>query len=73
MKMYTKTVCPKCMVAKSFFDNNDILYEAINLDQNESARDELVSKGFMAAPIVEFEGKYYTNMNEFQELVDQLS
>lgn len=72
VKVYTKTICPKCMVAKSFFKSNDIEIEEVNIDQDEEARQKLIDLGFMAAPIVEHDSKFYLNMGEFQELADQL-
>jgi len=72
IKMYTKTVCPKCMVAKAFFTNNDVDFEVVNLDEDLESAEKLRKLNFMGVPIVEHEGKYYTNTAEFQELVDSL-
>lgn len=72
IKLYTKIVCPKCMVAKSFFENNNITYDVINIDQDGNSKQLLIDKGFMSVPIVEYNGDFYTNMTEFQSLVDDL-
>lgn len=72
IKLYSKTVCPKCVVAKSFFNANNVQFENINIDTNEEGRQKLLDLGFMAVPIVEYNGKYFSNMQEFQQLLDDL-
>lgn len=72
IKLYTKTVCPKCIVAKGMLDSEDVLYESINLDQDSEARQKLSDLGFMGVPIAEHEGKFYVNPNEIQELIQTL-
>jgi glutaredoxin len=72
IKIYTQTICPKCIVAKSLFKENDIEFELINLDNDQESKQKLVDLGFMATPIVEHDGKFYTNMAQFQQLVDDL-
>jgi glutaredoxin len=72
IKLYSKTVCPKCIVAKSFFEGSDIKFQMVNIDQDVVAKDKLTEAGFMSVPIVEFNGKFYTNIGEFQELVNDL-
>ena len=72
MRLYTKTVCPKCVVAKSFFNESDVNFEIVNIDQDIEAKQKLIELGFMSVPIVEHNEKFYTNMSEFQQLVDDL-
>lgn len=72
IKLYSKTVCPKCVVAKSFFNANDVEFENVNIDHDEESKQKLIDLGFMAVPIVEHNGKFYTSMNEFQQLLDDL-
>ncbi|MGK4040782.1 glutaredoxin [Heyndrickxia oleronia] len=72
VKLYTKTVCPKCMLAKSLFENNGVEYQVINIDQDSESKQKIIDEGFMAVPIVEYDGKFYTNMSEFESLVDEL-
>ena len=39
-------------MAKEFFKENDISYEERNISTDVEARKELMSKGFMAVPII---------------------
>lgn len=70
--LYSKTVCPKCIVAKAMLEDSGIKYEVINMDNDIESRDRLVDLGFMSAPIAEYEGKYYANTNQIQELIQEL-
>jgi glutaredoxin len=72
LKLYTKTVCPKCVVAKAMLNGNDIEFEAINAEQDEEARNKLKELGFMSVPVAELNDKYYTLPNQSEELLDDL-
>lgn len=74
MKLYTKTVCPKCIVVKRALAEKGILDEVkvINVDTDEDARDLLLDKGFMGVPILEHEGEFYTTVPAIQELIQSL-
>jgi hypothetical protein len=53
-------------------NGNNIKYEAINLDQDEDAKQKLKELGFMAAPIAEYNDKFYILPNQSDELLDDL-
>lgn len=72
MILYTKTVCPKCMLAKMQLGNANIEYETINLDEHREKRKELIDKGFLATPILEHEDKYYITPSEISEFINSL-
>jgi glutaredoxin len=72
IKLYTKTVCPKCIVAKGMLNESGVDYEVFNTDENEDARNKLLNLGFMGVPIAEYNGKFYTNNAELQELVSEV-
>ena len=77
MKLYTRTVCPKCMLIKSELNVAGLegQYEMINIDHDDRAKEKIVNAGFMSVPILEVGGKLihdFTEMNEFiSELVAQ--
>lgn len=73
MKIYTKTVCPKCMLLKSKLDNLGISYITINIDKDDSVRDYLLDRGLMAAPILELDGNFYTDMKEIDIAISKMS
>lgn len=53
MKLYTKTVCPKCLWVKSELERAGIQYEMMNIDQNEQAKEQLMEAGFFSVPVLE--------------------
>lgn len=61
IKLYTKTVCPKCIVAKAMLSDSEIEFTEVNVESNDEAREKLLDLGYSSAPIVEHDGNYYTN------------
>lgn len=59
MKLYTKTICPKCLWVKSELQHAGLEADIINIDQDEQAKQTLIEAGFLSVPVLEFEGKYY--------------
>lgn len=64
MKLYTQTVCPKCMLVKFSLENAGVLdkVEIINLDEHPEVREELKtnekSKNYTSLPILEKDGEF---------------
>lgn len=64
MKLYTATVCPKCMLVKFSLENAGVLdkVEIINLDENPDIREQLKtnekSKNYTSLPILEHNGEF---------------
>jgi glutaredoxin 3 len=50
--IYTGPHCSACKQAKEFFAQNGVKYSERNID-DPSARDELISKGFRAVPVIQ--------------------
>jgi len=71
MKLYTKNICPKCMLAKVWINESGKNVGIINLDEHEEVRDELVLKGFSSMPILEVNDVFYTDIKEIQEIIEQ--
>ena len=72
MKLYTKTVCPKCLWAKDSIKRNNLNVEEINIDIDEEAKQLLMSKGFMSLPVLMVDGEFYAN-NEVMEKLEDLA
>ncbi|PLR99494.1 glutaredoxin family protein [Bacillus sp. T33-2] len=70
--IYTKTICPKCIAAKAFFEGNDVQFDIVNIEHDDQAKQKLVDLGFMSVPVVEHENNFYTNMGEFEDLLINL-
>lgn len=64
MKLYTKTICPKCLWVKSELQHAGIEAEIINIDQNEQAKQKIIEAGFLSVPVLEFEGKFFGDIKE---------
>ena len=58
MKLFTKTICPKCMLVKNTLERNNLNYEIINIDEVPQAREQLLKNGFMSVPVL-FNGESY--------------
>ena len=69
MILYTRTVCPKCMLVKTLLDSAGVNYEIVNLDFDEKAETELKEKGFMGLPIALDEGEYHADIPSIQALI----
>lgn len=54
VKFYTKDNCAKCGFSKMFLNQKGIEYTEINIDHDESAKEELLSKGFQSLPVIDF-------------------
>jgi glutaredoxin 3 len=73
MKLYTKTVCPKCIWIKSELQRSSIAAEFINIDQDEDARERLVNSGIMSVPVLEVEGRFIVAPEEMMKQLEALS
>lgn len=73
MKLYTKSVCPKCMVVKSELANKGIEYEVLNIEQDLTARDRVIEAGFMSVPILEVDGELIGSVPAIMEKLEELS
>ena len=64
MKLYTKTICPKCMWVKAELQNAGIEVEMINIDHNEEAKQTILAKGFLSVPVFEINGEFIGDVKE---------
>lgn len=53
MKLYTKTVCPKCLWVKSELVQAGLEAEVVNLDHNQEAMQIVTEAGFSSVPILQ--------------------
>lgn len=69
MKLYTRTVCPKCMLIKTMLDSAKVEYEVTNIDFDLEAEAELKKEGIMGLPVALVDGKYYADIKSIQALI----
>lgn len=56
LTVYSKTNCPACINAKVLLDKYGIKYEEINMDENQEAKEFIISEGHRQAPQI-YKGK----------------
>lgn len=64
MKLYTKTICPKCLWVKSELQRAGIEADIINIDLDEKAKQTIIEEGFFSVPVLEFNGKFFGDVKE---------
>lgn len=69
MKLYTKTICPKCLWVKSEFAARGIELEEVNIDQQEEARAFLQQQGILAVPVLQTEQALYVTTPDILQYV----
>jgi len=50
--IFTTTTCPYCKMLKSYFDDKQVKYEELLVDQDDQAREQMMqaSGGFLGVP-----------------------
>lgn len=58
VKIYTTSHCPYCVMAKKFFQQKNIDFVEINVENDREKADEMVEKsGQMGVPVIDIDGK----------------
>lgn len=75
MILYTKTVCPKCMLVKSELNMAGLegQYEIINIDKDEQAKEKIINAGFMSVPILEIDGEMIHDLAKITATIDAMT
>jgi len=71
MKLYTRTVCPKCMWIKSEIARTGLPVEIVNIDHDEEARAKLARAGVMSVPVLEADGALLLDPNDMMKQLEQ--
>ena len=71
MKLYTKTVCPKCIHVKSEMARLGVEVEVVNIDHDAAAREKLIEAGIMAAPVLEVNGAFHVTPGEIIAVLEE--
>jgi glutaredoxin-like YruB-family protein len=57
VKVYSTPTCPWCIRTKQFLKDNNIVFEDIDVGEDEKAAEEMVAKsGQMSVPVLDIEG-----------------
>lgn len=72
MKLYTKNICPKCILVKGTIERKGLDVEILNTDHNEEAKQVLIDNGIMAVPVLEVDGELIVDVAKQLELLEDL-
>lgn len=73
MKLYTKTICPKCLWVKSELDAANLNVEVINIDHDEAAKQTVLDAGFLSVPVLEIDGEWYAETTSIMDRISEFS
>ena len=73
MKLYTRTVCPKCYGVKAAIAENGLEVEIINVDHDAVAYKKLEDNHISSAPVLEVDGELIADLNEIYAKIERLS
>jgi glutaredoxin 3 len=72
VKVYTTPICPYCHTLKNFLKEHNVIFEDIDVSQDEKARDYIIEKtGRMEAPVVEIDEEIIIGFDK-KRIVDLL-
>ncbi len=64
VKVYSTATCPYCVMAKKYFEENNIAFEDIDVSASQSAAQEMIKKsGQMGVPVIEIDGKIFVGFD----------
>ncbi|GGG16916.1 hypothetical protein GCM10007425_09090 [Lysinibacillus alkalisoli] len=73
MKLYTKTICPKCLWVKSELENAGLAADLVNIDHDEEAKQAIVNAGFLSVPVLEADGKMIGDVKEIVSHIELIA
>lgn len=57
VKVYTSSTCPYCTMAKDYLKDKGVDFDERNVQTDDQARDELISKGYTGVPVLIINGE----------------
>ena len=58
VRVFSSKFCPYCVTLKNFLKEHNILFEEIDVIENQEAQEEMIEKsGQMGLPVVEIDGQ----------------
>lgn len=71
VKVYSTPTCPYCVTLKTFLEGHGIVFEDIDVSQDEKAREEMIKKSKqMGVPVVDIDGQIIVGFDK--EKISQL-
>lgn len=58
VKIYSTPTCPYCVRAKQFLKDNNIIFQDIDVSENQQTSEEMIQKsGQMGVPVLDIDGE----------------
>ncbi len=71
IKVYSTEACPYCVSLKSYLDEHNIPYQAIDVGSDKQAAQEMIDKtGQMGVPVIDIDGEVIIGFDK--ERINQL-
>lgn len=65
IKVYTTESCPWCTKAKTYLRTKGIVFQELNIEKDEKARDEMVQKSNQrGVPVLDIDGSIIIGFNK---------
>jgi len=65
IKIYTTPTCAYCFALKRFLQENNIIFQEIDVASNDKAREEMLKKtNQLEVPVIEIDGKIVVGFNK---------
>ena len=65
VRVFSTTTCPYCVTLKEYLKDNNIVFEDIDVSQNEKAADEMIQKsGQMGVPVIDIDGQFIVGFDK---------
>ncbi|MCX6736780.1 MAG: glutathione S-transferase N-terminal domain-containing protein [Candidatus Parcubacteria bacterium] len=65
IKIFSSPTCPWCQVAKDFFKDHGLEFEAIDLTEDPEALEEVIEKtGQMGVPVIKIDDEYIVDFDK---------
>ncbi|MFJ7918647.1 glutaredoxin family protein [Lysinibacillus fusiformis] len=73
MKLYTKTICPKCLWVKSELQRAGLEAEIVNIDHDEQAKQTIIDAGFLSVPVLEVDETFVGDVQEIVSRIEMIT
>ncbi|KUF32547.1 MULTISPECIES: glutaredoxin family protein [Lysinibacillus] len=72
MKLYTKTICPKCLWVKSELQRAGLEAEIVNIDHDEQAKQTIIDAGFLSVPVLEMNNTFIGDVKDIVSHIEMI-
>ena len=59
LTVYSKTACAQCVQAKNYLKSKNIVFNEVNIEKDQQARDFIMAQGHRTVPQIYFNGALF--------------